>query len=125
MVTSTKKTEFVLTSTSTGVILYEQYDFRKYASCPRLSWYYLPHTPENKEIGKMIVRSLMDMGDYHEAVRLCVSMMYSVIENRRVVDQEFFKWAWEMGNEISWIDDYAMEYFDDSIDDIDRLLGWN
>ena len=73
----------------------------------------------------MIVRSLMDTGDYHEAVRLCVSMMYSVIENRRVVDQEFFKWAWEMGNEISWIDDYAMEYFDDSIDDIDRLLDWN
>lgn len=124
MVTSAKKSEFVLTSTSTGVILYEQYDFRKYASCPRLSWCYLPNTPENKEIGKMIVRSLVDMGDFHEAIRLCVLMMYSTIKNRRIVDREFFDWAAGMGNEISWIDDYAMEYYDDSIDDIGRLLGW-
>lgn len=125
MVTSRKKSEFVLTSTSNGIIIKEQYDFRKYVDSPCEAWKKLPDTPAGKEIGKMIVNSLMHKGYTNEAIQLCVRMMYSAITTGRVVDEELFDWAYNTGNGMTWYDDYAMEYFDSCMENIYRILDCN
>ena len=60
MKTSRKKSEFILSCTSNGVVINEKFDFKKYAHNPYESWILLPNTPEGKEIGKMIVTSLIE-----------------------------------------------------------------
>lgn len=124
MVTSRKKSEFVLTSTSTGVIIKEKYDFQKYANSPCWAWMELPDSQESKEIGKMIVHSLLDIGKPYEALSLCLCMMRSVIRERSIVDSDFFDWARKMGSQISWYDDYTMECYDDNMYIISEILDW-
>lgn len=122
MKTSRKKSEFVLSCTSNGVVINEKYDFRKYAHNPYESWISLPNTPEGKEIGKMIVTSLIEEGEIKDAIEICFNMMYSSIINNRIIDWFLYEWAQNTANYISWMDEYAMEYYDNHIEPFYRLF---
>lgn len=122
MKTSRKKSEFILSCTSNGVVINEKFDFKKYAHNPYESWILLPNTPEGKEIGKMIVTSLIEEREIKDAIKICFSMMYSTVFNNRIIDLDLYEWAENIANYISWMDEYAMEYYDDHIEYFHRLF---
>mgnify|MGYP003297924063 CR=1 FL=1 len=57
-----------------------------------------------------------------DAIKICFSMMYSTVFNNRIIDLDLYEWAENIANYISWMDEYAMEYYDDHIEYFNRLF---
>lgn len=70
----------------------------------------------------MIVTSLIEEGEIKDAIEICFNMMYSSIINNRIIDWFLYEWAQNTANYISWMDEYAMEYYDNHIEPFYRLF---